>query len=103
VETLLAAQMAEIHVALMRCARQLAQADDLMQLDIAERALKRLARTFAAQMAALTHYRIGGDQKVTVQQVSVSDAGKLSWATRHRPPSKSALEKLPSPILSRLL
>jgi hypothetical protein len=75
VETLLAAQMAEIHVALMRCARQLAQAD-LMQPDIAERALNRLARTFTAQMAALIHYRIGGDQKVTVQQVSVSDAGQ---------------------------
>jgi hypothetical protein len=76
VETLLAAQMAEVHLALMRFSRRLVQADNLAEQDIAERAVNKLARTFTSQIEALKRYRTGGDQKVTVGQVSVSDGGQ---------------------------
>ena len=45
----------------------------LHQQDSAERALNKLARTFASQVEALKRYRTGGEQKVTVQHVTVSD------------------------------
>ena len=73
-EALLAAQIAEVHVAVMTFARR-AQSDNLTQRDIAERAFNRLVRTFATLVETLQRYRTGGDQKVTVQQVSVSDGG----------------------------
>ena len=46
------------------------------RLDSTERALNKLARTFAAQVEALKRYRTGGEQTVTVQHVSVSDGGQ---------------------------
>ena len=39
----------------------------------AERALNKLARAFLSQMETLKRYRTGGEQKVTVQHVTVSD------------------------------
>jgi len=75
-ETMLAAQMATIHMASMRLARQLAHAETIPHQDSAERALNKLARTFAMQMEALKRYRTGGEQKVTVQHVSVSEGGQ---------------------------
>jgi hypothetical protein len=76
VETMLAAQMAAVHVATMTCARQLAQAAKMVQQDCAERAISKLARTFAAQTEALRRYRSGGEPSVTVQHVSVNDGGQ---------------------------
>jgi hypothetical protein len=76
VETMLAAQMAAVHVATMTSARQLAQAATVVQQDWAERAISKLARTFAAQTEALKRYRSGGEPNVTVQHVSVSDGGQ---------------------------
>jgi hypothetical protein len=75
VESMLAAQMAGIHVATMQMMRQLAVAESGPQMESAERGLNRLARTFAAQMEALKRYRTGGE-KVTVQRVSVSEGGQ---------------------------
>jgi hypothetical protein len=75
-ESMLATQMAGIHTATMRMMERLANADDTARLDSAERALNKLARTFAAQIEALKRYRTGGDQSVTVQNVSVSDGGQ---------------------------
>jgi hypothetical protein len=75
-ETMLAAQMAAVHSLTMDFAGRLARADDRIQLDSFERTLNKLARTFAAQVEALKRYRIGGEQKVTVQHVSVSDGGQ---------------------------
>ncbi len=43
-----------------------------------ERALTKLARTFGAQMEALKRYRTGGEQKVVVQHVHVSDGGQAA-------------------------
>ena len=50
VELMLAAQMAGIHMATMRMMERLANADDTPRLDSTERALNKLARTFAAQV-----------------------------------------------------
>ena len=74
-EAMLAAQMAAIHTATMRFTRQLANVETIEQQDSAERALNKLARTFAMQMEALKRYRTGGEQKVTVQHVSVNEGG----------------------------
>ena len=44
--------------------------------DSAERGFNKLARTFAAQMETLKRYRTGGEQKVTVQHVTVNEGGQ---------------------------
>src|SRR5215469_8586998 len=75
-EAMLAAQMAAIHTATMTFARRLATVETIKQQDSAERALNKLARTFAVQMEALKRYRTGGEQKVTVQHVSVNEGGQ---------------------------
>jgi hypothetical protein len=76
VEAMLVAQMVSVHVMAMRCAQQLASADDIAQHDSAARALGRLARTFPAQIEALNRYRSHGEPSITVQNVSVGDGGK---------------------------
>ena len=81
VKSMLAAQMAGIHMATMTMVRRLAEAELIDQQNSAERALNKLARTFASQMEALKRYRTGGEQKVTVQHVSVSMAARQSLAT----------------------
>src|ERR1044072_8547607 len=73
-ETMLAAQL----IATMTSARRLRGADNIQKRDSAERAFNKLARTFATQMEALTRYRTGGEQKVMVQHVSVSEGGQAA-------------------------
>jgi hypothetical protein len=75
-EALLAAQMAVVHLRFMTFGMQLNQAATLAQQSNAEGALNKLARTFAMQMEARKRYRTGGEQKVTVQHVSVSEGGQ---------------------------
>ena len=75
-EAMLAAQMAVVHRWFMAFGAQLNQTETLPQQNSAESALNKLARTFAAQMEALRRYRTGGEQKVTVQHVSVSEGGQ---------------------------
>jgi len=75
-ETMLATQMAATHLATMTLARKLAHADDLVKQDSAERALNKLARTFALQLEALDRHRRGCEQPVLVQNVSVNDGGQ---------------------------
>ncbi len=75
-ETMLAAQMAAVHSLTMNYARRLANANALPQQESAERALNKLARTFAAQVEALKRYRTGGEQKVTVEHVTVNEGGQ---------------------------
>src|SRR5271154_3789371 len=75
-EAMLAAQMAVVHVTLMKFARHFNRIESLPQQDSAERALNKLARTFTTQMEALKRYRTGGEQKVTVQHVSVGEGGQ---------------------------
>ncbi len=76
VESMLAAQMAAVHMAMMSFARRLAGAQSLPQQDSAERALNKLARTFTTQVEALKRYRTGGEQKVTVEHVTVNEGGQ---------------------------
>jgi hypothetical protein len=94
-EAMLAAQIATIHVAIMTFGRRLAHVETIQQQDSAERALNKLARTYAAQMEALKRYRTGGEQKVTVQHVSVSEGGQaivgnVTQATPRTAPEKPA-------------
>ncbi len=76
VEAMLAVQMAAVHNATMTFLRRLAHVENLPQQDSAEKALNKLARTFTSQMEALKRYRTGGEQKVTVQHVNVSQGGQ---------------------------
>lgn len=75
-ESLLAIQMGAIHNATMMLARRLNHVETIPQQDAAERALNKLARTYAMQMEALKRYRTGGQQKVTVEHVTVNAGGQ---------------------------
>jgi hypothetical protein len=95
IEAMLAAQMAAVHVATMTFARRLAHVENIEQQDSAERAFNKLARTFAAQIEALKRYRTGGEQKVTVQHVTVSEGGQaivgnVTQGRRAAAPDKAA-------------
>ncbi|MGY3440185.1 hypothetical protein ACVW17_000186 [Bradyrhizobium sp. USDA 4473] len=85
VEAMLVAQMVSVHVMAMRCANQLAYAEDLAQHDSAARALSRLTRTFPAQIEALNRYRSQGEPAIRVQNVKVADGGNavLGNVTHH--------------------
>ena len=75
-EAMLAAQMAAVHMATMTFARRLAHVDNIPQQDSASNAFNKLARTFALQLEALKRYRTGGEQRVTVQHVTVNEGGQ---------------------------
>ena len=75
IEAMLVTQMVSLHVMTMRCARDLACAEDPVRQESAGRRLGRLARTFPAQIEALSRYRNNGAPAVTVQNVSVQDGG----------------------------
>ena len=76
VESMLAAQMAAVHMATMTSARRLARSETLEQQDSNERAFNKLARTFTAQTEALKRYRTGGEQRVVVKHVHVHQGGQ---------------------------
>ena len=75
-EAAMAAQMMATHNAVMTFARRLSHTETIQQQDSAINGYNKLARTFAAQMEALKRYRSTGEQKVTVQHVTVSDGGQ---------------------------
>jgi hypothetical protein len=98
-EAMIAAQMAAVHVASMTFARRLAHVDTIQQQDSAERTYNKLLRTFVSQMEALKRYRTGGEQKVTVQHVSVSEGGQaivgnVTQTQHQKPPDKTATSPL---------
>ncbi len=76
IEAMLATQMAAVHMATMTFAGRLARVENIPQQDSAEKALNKLARTFTAQVEALKRYRTGGEQKMTVQHVTVNEGGQ---------------------------
>jgi hypothetical protein len=76
IEAMLAAQMAAVHMAMMTFTRRLAGVETIQQQDSAERAFNKLARTFTAQVEALKRYRTGGEQRVTVEHVTVNEGGQ---------------------------
>lgn len=75
-EAMLAVQMGAIHQATMMMARRLNHVETIPQQDAAERALNKLSRTYAMQIEALKRYRTGGQQKVTVEHVTVNKGGQ---------------------------
>ncbi|MES2844865.1 MAG: hypothetical protein V4747_07555 [Pseudomonadota bacterium] len=75
-ESMLAVQMGAIHAATMMMARRLNHVETIPQQDAAERALNKLARTYAMQMEALKRYRTGGQQRVLVEHVTVNAGGQ---------------------------
>ena len=83
-EAMLAVQMGAVHQATMMMARRLNQVDNIAQQDSAERALNKLARTYAIQMEVLKRYRTGGQQKVTVEHVTAHQGGQaIVGAVKH--------------------
>jgi hypothetical protein len=75
-EAMLIAQMIATHELAMTFARRLKHIENIPQQDSAVNGLTKLTRTYAAQMAALKHYRTGGEQRVIVQRVDVREGGK---------------------------
>src|SRR5713226_3582469 len=100
VEAMLVAQMVSVHVMAMRCAHHLANAEDIAQQDSAGRALGRLARTFPAQIEALSRYRNNGEPAITVQNVSVQDGGKAIVGNVTQHASVIVSDKSPAPAVT---
>lgn len=92
-EAMLAAQMAVVHVASMTFAGRLANVENIPQQDSAERAFNKLTRTFATQMEALKRYRTRGEQKVTLQNVSVAEGGQAIVGNVTQAPRGNVSEK----------
>lgn len=75
-EALLLTQMASVHLATMMLARRLNHVENLPQQDSAERALNKLARSYAVQMDTLKRYRSKGQQVVRVERVTVENGAQ---------------------------
>ncbi|RWX74440.1 hypothetical protein EPK99_24975 [Neorhizobium lilium] len=75
-EATLAVQMATVHVAAMRHSRLMLTADTVERLELQERTVNKLMRTFTSQMEALRKHRNGGSQKVVVEHVHVHEGGQ---------------------------
>jgi hypothetical protein len=69
-------QICGFHDLVMKYIGLLGRANTLAEIDIIERTLNKLARTTATLIDVLQRYQSGGDQRVTVQKVSVSERGK---------------------------
>jgi hypothetical protein len=76
IETMLAAQMAAVHICAMDASRRYLWAENLNQKDSAERALTKLTRTFTTQMEALKRHRAKAQQVVRVERVNVESGGQ---------------------------
>jgi hypothetical protein len=89
--------MAVVNSAFMKFAQCLPQEVSLPQLDAIERSMNKFARTFTTQMEALKRYRSGGEHKVTVQHVSVSEGGQAIVGTVNQNSREAPPDKAPSP------
>ncbi|RFC68339.1 hypothetical protein [Mesorhizobium denitrificans] len=81
VEAMLAIQMSAIHMATMTTAARLSVAKEVTWIELHEKALNKLARTFTTQIEALKRYRSKGEQKVTVEHVTVNEGGQAIVGT----------------------
>lgn len=75
-EMMLATQMVLTHELSMNMALQVRRAETIPQQDCAERGFNKMARTYTMQMDALRKHRRGGEQKVTVEHVTVNSGGQ---------------------------
>ena len=122
IAAMLATQMAATHMAVIKYINRLAREEFLELHDSEERTLNKLLRAFIMQVEAFNRYQNGGEQKVTVQQVSVSEgsqaivgnvtqnalakpAGETPALTDARqpamPPINDKLEREPVPLRRR--
>jgi hypothetical protein len=101
VEAMLVAQMVSVHVMAMRCAHQLATAEDVARQESAGRALGRLARTFPAQIEALNRHRSHAEPAIRVQNVSVADGGNAIVGNVTQHTSVIVSDKSPAPDAKR--
>ena len=76
IEVMLATHMGMVHVAMARAARRLARTNSTELAESYDKAFNRLARTFTIQMEAFRKHRNGGNQKVTVEHVTVNQGGQ---------------------------
>lgn len=76
IESMLAVQMVAINNATLAEAARLRVTKNTAAKEASERAVNRLARTFAAQVEALKRYRSKGEQRVYVERVDVRDGGQ---------------------------
>jgi hypothetical protein len=60
----------------MMMAQKLNHITCIQQQDAAERAMNKLARTYAAQMETIKRYRSKGQQTVRVERVTVESGGQ---------------------------
>ncbi|TPJ97430.1 hypothetical protein FJ872_32140 [Mesorhizobium sp. B2-5-9] len=65
----------------MKFASLLAASNSYVQLELFERSMNRLARTFSAQMETLKRYRSKGEQRVIVERVTVEKGGQAIVGT----------------------
>jgi hypothetical protein len=75
-EAMLAVQMTSVHILAMKHSRSMLTVETIDQLDIQERTINKLMRTFTSQMEALRKHRNGGNQKVVVEHVHVHEGGQ---------------------------
>jgi len=81
IEAMLATQMAAVHNATMKAARALRGSETIPQQDNNGNLVNKLARSFTTQVEALKRYRTGGQQKVTVEHVTVNEGGQAIVGT----------------------
>jgi hypothetical protein len=86
-EAMLEGQIAAVNMSMMNYIDEFARLRGTPQEEMAERAVNRLARTFATLVGALKNYRTGGEQKLTVRHVSVVNT--VTQAPRDVLPEKS--------------
>jgi hypothetical protein len=96
IEAMLVAQMAAVHMSMMTFVDEFARLGNTPQQEMAERAMNKFSRTFATLVGALKHYRTGGEQKLTVHHVSVSDGGQAIVGTVTQAPRDVLSEKTPN-------
>ena len=96
IEAMLGAQMAALHMSMMNCVDELARLGHTPQQEMAERAVNKLSRTFATLVGALKHHQTGGEQKLTVRHVSVSDGGQAIVGNVTQAPRDVLPEKTPN-------
>jgi hypothetical protein len=99
-ECMLAVQAAAVHMVAMRFANDLMNSDNIHQQDSSERIFSKATRTFPVQMDAIKRYRSGGEQSVTVQNVSVRDGGQAIVGNVTQQAREIAPDKVSPPALT---
>jgi hypothetical protein len=91
IAAMVVAQMAVAHLAMMRFADEMSPrtTTDPARWEFALKALNSFPRTFATQMSALKQYCSGGEQRVTVQHVSVSDRAQAIVGNVNNSPQRA--------------